>query len=164
MGDRAWSKSRGATLTVKDMMVWVAALAALGGLAEEVVRHAKLSESTGVVGVFLVVYVIYLAFSVRLFWNAPRISVPTTMLISGVLYTLVLQILAKVPLLVAVGLVIAVPCATALGLRLIFPKMVEPDDDTEDATRPLTVQSLLMRHRGLGARAVPVKASAEPEL
>ncbi len=86
------------------------------------------------------------------------------MLISGVLYTLVLQILAKVPLLVAVGLVIAVPCMTALGLRLIFPKMVEPDDDPEDATRPLTVRSLLMRHRGLGSRAVPVKALAEPEL
>ncbi len=66
MGDRVCDKSSWATLTVKDMMVWVAGLAALAGLSEEVVRHAKLQESTGVVGVFLVAYVIYLAFSVRL--------------------------------------------------------------------------------------------------
>jgi hypothetical protein len=164
MGDRAWGKSRGATLTVKDMMVWVAGLAALIGLAEEVVRHAKLQESTGVVGFFLVIYVVYLSLSVRLFWKAPRIAVPTTILISGVLYTLALQLIAKVPLVVAVGVVVAVPFATAIGVRLIFPKMAEPDDDPDDSRRPMTVRFLLIRSKGLGSRAAPIKASTEPEL
>jgi hypothetical protein len=163
MSDRASGDSKPATLSVMALMVWVAGLAALLGLVEEVFRLARIEGSAGAVGGFLVLYVIYVSLSVRSFWKIPGIAIPTTMLISGIFWTLSLQVLHKLPLFGAAALVVAVPVATALAVGLVFRRMVEQDDPSEESGRPSTVRSLLVRHKGLGPHSTPIETVAEAE-
>jgi hypothetical protein len=150
--------------SVMELMVWVAGLAAMAGLVEEVMRKTMTERGAGVIGGLLVIYVVYLSLSVWAFWDVPRIIIPTTMLIGGALWTLTLQLLDRVDVSVAFASLVSVPFVTAILLRQIFPRMTDPDDAPESTERSSTVRCLLLRSRGFGPRSTPAKASTVPEL
>jgi len=164
MGDPVMAKSSRSGFSFSDTMLWVAGLAALAGLIEEVIRRTMVERGAGLVGAILVLYVVYLSLSVRMFWHAPQVVVPTTLLISGVLWTLALQLLDRGHFASALASITAVPFATAFLIRRIFPRLIDPDDVPEDTERPLTVHFLLCRNKRFGPRSTPVKPSVAPEL
>jgi len=162
MVDRAATTDERATLSVGELIVWVAAMASMSGLVAESVRRAKVEPGTGLVDGLLVLYIVYISLSVRGFWKSPRSVIPTTMLIGGVLWTLSLQLLDRVPGLVAALSLIVVPFATALAIRWIFPGLLDPDDVPEGSPGPSTVHKLLSRNKGLGRRTALGKLSPGP--
>ncbi len=153
----------GATLSVLGLMVWVAGLSAVAGLVGEVIRMARVEASGGQVGGFLVVYIVYLSLSVPLFWKAPALATPTTMLVGGILWTLALQLVGRQNLAVALMVLPILPVLTALIVRMIFRRAVDAEDREAKPDRPSTVRSLLRRKRGFGPRRAPVGATTEPE-
>lgn len=151
MADRA--KSAGPSLGMTEVLAWVAGLAALAGLVTEVVRRSSRESEAGLIGGVLVLYVVYISFSVRTFWKAPRIAIPTTLLIGGALWTLSLQTIDRSDLIRALISTIFIPLAMAYSIRLIFPKFGELDEIGEGPAKPSLAHALLDRGKGFGNRS-----------
>ncbi len=154
----------GITLTVTGLMVWVGGLAAIAGLVEESIRMARIEPAGGLIGGILVAYVIYLSLSVPVFWKAPSLIIPTTMLIGGVLWTISLQSIGRPNLAMAAVILPILPFLTVFLARMIFRKTGDPAEGESIPDGPSTVRSLLMRNRGLGLRSAPIKFKGGPEV
>jgi hypothetical protein len=153
LNDRA--KSDESCFGMVELLAWVAGLSAVWGLVAEVVRQANREGGVALVGGMLVVYVVYAAFSVRNFWMMPRVAIPTTMLIGGLLWTLSLQSIERSDLVRALIAALFTPLATAYAVRLIFPGQGEPENVAQGHASPSLVYSLRDKGTGFGSRSRP---------
>jgi hypothetical protein len=151
MHDRA--KSGHSSLGVTELLAWGAGLAALAGLVVEVVRRSNREPEAGLIGGLLVLYVVYLAFSVRPFWSLPRVAIPITLLVGGALWTLSFQLIDRSDFTRGLISAIFIPLAMAYSVRLICPDPGEPQDIGDGLAMPSLVHSLLDKGKGLGNRS-----------
>jgi hypothetical protein len=151
MHDRA--ESEDSPLGMTELLAWVAGMSALAGLVAEVARRASREASLALVGGLLVVYLVYVSFSVRFFWRMPRVAVPTTLLIGATLWTLSLRFFERSDPIRALISVLFIPLATAYAVRLIFQGNDEPEEVGEGSVRPSLVHSLLDKGKGFGSRS-----------
>ncbi len=135
-------------------MLWVAALASMAGLVEEVIRLARVEETAGFMGGIVVAYVIYVAATLGIYWSVPASAVPVAILINAVLWTLALQLIRWAPAPVPALALALVPVASAIATRGIFRGRWDPDPPPGNPG-PQTVATLLARSKGLGARSGP---------
>jgi hypothetical protein len=150
MNDRASSK--GLSLGLVELMAWVAGLAALSGLAVAVIRVSTRVPATVVIGGLIILYVVYIAFSVRAFWNMPRVAVPITLFIGGALWTLALLQIEKSDLTRTLITAIFIPVATVYAVRLISQDPGEPETIGGGPARPSLAHALLDRGMKFGNR------------
>jgi hypothetical protein len=143
MNDRAKS------LGMAETLAWVAGLAAFAGLVVQVFRRST-QESLGWTGVLLVPYVVYLALSIRAFWDVTRLAIPITLLMGGALWTVMLQQIDRSDLARALILTIFIPLATAYSVLLICQRRGEPGEIQECPSSPALVHDLLKKGKRLG--------------
>jgi hypothetical protein len=155
------TNSERSPLGLTEMLAWVAGLGAIAGLAVEVVRQSSREPASALIGSLIILYLVYVASSVRAFWNIPRIAVPTTLLIGGALWTLALQNIGRSGLVKAVFSAIFIPMAMAYAVRLIGLNRSGSEDLGKNPRRPALVPALLEKGMKLGNR--PDRAGKPPD-
>lgn len=147
---------------VAELLFWTGGLSALAGLIVQVCSQTLREPASGLLGILALLYVVHIACSVRMFWNAPRVVIPGTLLLGAVLWTIALQTINQWDLTRAVVASIFIPLATVSAARLLLspPEPLEGFD--QGPTVPTLVHSLLDKGKGLGTRAVALRKDGSP--
>lgn len=139
------------------------------GLAARVAMLALLVLATGLtrrdqnaafVGGVVLLYVLYMTESVKIFHDCPRAATAITFAIGGLLWMFVLQRGHRMPAWASLGLILVVPPLSALAILRLA---VREETSMDEAAGPSTVGTLLRRSKGLGHRATPIEATAGPD-